>query len=98
LAFVSPSLAEGFNLPLLEAAACETPILASDIPIHHEVLGGNALFFDPHSVESLGKALEKVILDGTERERLRRGAVHLHQKYSWKKAARETLEVYKNLL
>lgn len=57
LAYVSPSLAEGFNIPNLEALACGTKVLASDIPAHCETLGEAADYFNPYSLKSLLDAL-----------------------------------------
>lgn len=94
LAWVSSSLAEGFNLPILEAAACETPLLLSDIPIHREVAGEKALFYNPHSSEALGEALREVITKPHLRADLKKAAQQLSTKYSWEKAAQETLNFY----
>jgi glycosyltransferase involved in cell wall biosynthesis len=51
--FVFPALSEGFGLPPLEAMACGTPVVASDIPVLREVLGESALFVDPYSVQNM---------------------------------------------
>jgi len=55
--FVFPSLMEGFGLPALEALSFGCPVVASDIPIFHEILGNNALYFDPNDSTSLSKIL-----------------------------------------
>jgi len=56
-ALVFPSIYEGFGLPPLEALACGTPVVVSDIPVHREVLGNSAIYFDPGDPESLGIAI-----------------------------------------
>lgn len=52
-AFISPSYAEGFGAPLIEAGLCGIPVIASDIDTYHYVLGESGIFFDPYSKEDL---------------------------------------------
>ena len=59
-AAVVPSLAEGFGLPAVEAAACGAPVVLSDLPAHRETLGGAALFFPPRDVHALAERLREV--------------------------------------
>ena len=54
VAVVNPSLAEGFGLPAVEAAACGAPVVLSDLPAHRETLGGAACFFDPRDATGAG--------------------------------------------
>ena len=56
LAVVIPSLAEGFGLPAVEAAACGAPLVLSDLPAHRETLGSAALFFEPRDASELAAA------------------------------------------
>ena len=58
VAVVLPSLAEGFGLPAVEAAACGAPVVLSDIPAHRETLGEEAIFFPRATREALARALE----------------------------------------
>ncbi|MBA2462457.1 MAG: glycosyltransferase family 4 protein [Actinobacteria bacterium] len=67
-AVVIPSLAEGFGLPAVEAAACGAPVALSDLPPHRETLGEAALFFPPTDVSALAVILERLSGD----EELRR--------------------------
>lgn len=87
-AFVFPSLMEGFGLPALEALAHDCPVIVSDIPVFHEILGNAAMYFDPHSVDDLAKILTQAAA--------KRPAVDssIVKKYSWHKMAKETLKVY----
>lgn len=94
LALVHPSLSEGFNLPLLEAAACGTPLLVSDIPVHREILGEQALFCDPTRCKALGQMLLDFLNDPPLQQRLREATAVLRAQYIWEKAAKKTLEVY----
>jgi glycosyltransferase involved in cell wall biosynthesis len=62
-ALVTPSLAEGFGIPIVEAALLDTPVIASDIPVYREVTGGAATFFAPRSAASLAAAVKSVLAD-----------------------------------
>lgn len=57
-ALVNPSLSEGFGLPLVEAAYLKCPIIASDIPVFHELLGDSFISFDPTSEKAISHALQ----------------------------------------
>ena len=95
LAFVYPSLSEGFGLQGLEAILSKTILLASDIPVFREVYGDNALFFDPHDAESLVNQIDFVLkLTPGERESRIQKAREFAKKYSWTNTARETLNIY----
>lgn len=96
IAFVFPSLSEGFGLPGLEAMATGTVLVASNIKVFKEVYGENAFYFDPKDVESIAKAMQKV-LDMTKSDRFKRikSSQKFVKRYSWAKMARETLEIYK---
>jgi glycosyltransferase involved in cell wall biosynthesis len=67
-AVVNPSLAEGFGLPAVEAAACGAPVLLSDLPAHRETLDGAACFFDPRDAPGLARLLGELLAD-PERQR-----------------------------
>jgi len=64
-ALLFPSYVETFGLPLLEAAACGCPVIASDCEFAHEILdrGGNALFFDPQNAEALAEKVAQVLAE-----------------------------------
>lgn len=65
-----PSLAEGFGLPAVEAAACGAPVVLSDLPAHRESLGPGALYFPPRDVEVLAAHLEHLLEDPRARASL----------------------------
>jgi glycosyltransferase involved in cell wall biosynthesis len=73
-AVVCPSVDEGFDLPAVEALCCGGAVAASDIPVHREILGDAAAFFDPYSTERMCEALVGVLAEETQQE-LRRKAV-----------------------
>jgi glycosyltransferase involved in cell wall biosynthesis len=86
-AVVLPSLAEGFGLPAVEAAACCAPVVLSDIPAHRETLGDDALFFPPRDAaalaEQVGQLLESDMLRRSLAERGHRRVA----RFSWDTAA-----------
>jgi glycosyltransferase involved in cell wall biosynthesis len=93
-AFVFPTLAEGFGLPVLEAMARSVPVACSDIPVLREVAGENALFFDPRSEEAIAGAINGLLGDAALGERLRAGGPGRAAHFSWRRAAEETLGSY----
>lgn len=93
--YVFPSLYEGFGLPILEAFACGTPVVASNISSLPEVAGeGNAVFFNPYDpkdmADKIGKVLSDIKLAG---DLIRKGSERL-KFFSWEKMAEEILKVY----
>ena len=96
-AFVYPSLAEGFGLPVLEALACGAAVATSGSTSLPEVAGDAALYFDPTDTDDMRSVLERLLTDEAEAERLRTKALERATKFTWKKAARETLELYEKV-
>jgi len=86
-AFVSPSLAEGFGLPAVEAAACGAPVVLSDIPAHRETLGDAAIFFPPRDPGRLTEQLQELLGSAVlRRSYAERGQRHV-ARYSWDSSA-----------
>lgn len=96
-AVVVPSRAEGFGLPVLEAMACGVAVICSDIPVLHEVAGEAAIFADPGSEESFASAMLMALDHAAIADRITRG-IERARRFSWQKAADETLRVYERAL
>lgn len=88
-AVVIPSLAEGFGLPAVEAAACGAAVALSDLPPHRETLDGAALFFDPRDVAAIAAALARLAADEELRHTLGGRARAAVGRLTWDAAARE---------
>lgn len=98
LALVYPSLYEGFGLPLLEAMACGTPILTSNISSLPEVAGPAAVLVDPLSVESITEGMARLIRDPALRAHLvQQGYLQLHR-FAWDQAAAQLWQVFEAVM
>jgi glycosyltransferase involved in cell wall biosynthesis len=95
LALVHPSKMEGFGLTGLEAMHVGLPVISSNATTLPEVYGEACLYFDPNSLTSLVDAIEEIIKKPEVREKLSLLGPKQVKKYSWKKMAKETLDVYK---
>src|SRR5438445_10942656 len=92
-----PSLYEGFGLPILEAMACGTPVVASHASCLPEVAEGAALLVDPTNVEGLTSALELALVDVDLRQRLIKQGRQRATEYSWRRAAEALVDVYESV-
>jgi glycosyltransferase involved in cell wall biosynthesis len=93
LAFVFPSLYEGFGLPVLEAMACGTPVVCSNTSSLPEVAGDAALLVDPLDTEALSEGLSRIVQDEALRRDLAERGFAQVQRFSWKRCAREVMAV-----
>jgi glycosyltransferase involved in cell wall biosynthesis len=91
--FVFPSLYEGFGLPPLEAMACGTPVIVSNVSSLPEVVGDAALMVDPYDVEGMSKAMHRVLSDDGLSETMRMKGVERAKLFSWEQTARSILKV-----
>ncbi len=97
-AYVFPSLSEGFGLPPLEAMLHGAPVVSSNATCLPEVNGDAAEYFDPLSVEDMANAIKRVLTSEKRRKNLIAAGKKQVAKYSWERMARQTLEVYKQVL
>jgi glycosyltransferase involved in cell wall biosynthesis len=93
VAFVYPSLAEGFGLPVLEAMSCGTPVLTSNVSALPEVAGDAAVYANPTSVSDLADKIQRLIDDDGLRGRLSGMALSQARKFSWRSTAERILSV-----
>jgi glycosyltransferase involved in cell wall biosynthesis len=98
---VSPSLYEGFGLPAAEAMACEAPVIATTAPAFPEVIdhGQTGWLVPPASAQALADAIKMLMADPGLCARLgKAGRQAIRQRFQWRRAAQETLDVYERLL
>ncbi|MDH4208791.1 MAG: glycosyltransferase family 4 protein [Anaerolineae bacterium] len=96
--FVYPSLYEGFGLPPLEAMACGTPVVTSNISSLPEVVGEAGLLVEPTDVEGMAEALYQGLTDRSLREELRGKGLQKAATFTWSRVAAETVAVYDRAL
>ncbi len=95
--FAFPSLYEGFGLAPLEAMACGTPVVASDLPSLVEAVGEAAELVSPDNVFDIARGLREVLLDSERRARLRAAGLAQSRRFDWGATAREVLTVYQEI-
>lgn len=96
--FVFPSLYEGFGMPVLEAMACGTPTITSNVSSLPEVAGDAALLVEPTSVEAIAEAMVRAVNESGLREDLRARGLQRAKQFSWEESAARTLEVYRQVV
>ena len=96
-ALVYPSLYEGFGLPLIEAMASGTPVIASHAASLPEVVGNGGILLDPLDVAGWTNAIVQVVNDESCRARLRAAGLARAAEFTWTRTARITLEVYRRV-
>lgn len=93
MAFVYPSLYEGFGLPVLEAMAQGIPVLTSNVGATREVAENAALLMDPVSTSSIREGLVKLLSDAELRRKLSRLGMERSALFSWERTAKDTLTI-----
>ena len=94
----TPSFYEGFGLPALEAMTFGTPVVVSDRASLPEVVGDAGLLVNPDDPEDIARALGRALNDEALRARMRERGLAQAARFTWEKAARETLAVYRKVL
>jgi len=93
-----PSLYEGFGLPVLESMACGVPVITSNRSSLPEIVGEAAILVDPEDEESIAQAIWQLMEDETLRAELSDAGRQRAASFSWRRTARETLALYRELL
>ena len=96
--FVMPSLYEGFGLPVLEAMACGTPVVCSRTSSLPELGGEAARYFSPTDVAEMAAIIAEVLSDADMRAEMRERGLAQAARFSWQRAAQETVQVYRKVL
>jgi glycosyltransferase involved in cell wall biosynthesis len=94
--FVFPTLGEGFGLPVCEAMACGVPVVASNVTTMPELVGKSGLLAKP-DVKNMSAAIEKLVESRPLRKRLGKSGMKRAREFTWKKAAQETLGIYRSV-
>jgi len=98
IALVFPSLWEGFGLPVLEAMACGTPVITSNLSSLPEVAGDAAILIDPYKVEEITDAMQAIANDTGLRSHLSQLGLQRATQFSWEKTGQATVEVLERFL
>ena len=97
-ALIYPSLYEGFGLPPLEAMACGTPVIASNLTSIPEVCSDSALLIDPYNIDELKDSIEHLLSDTMLQLKLIQKGLARSSKFSWNKTATQTIDAYKSII
>ena len=98
VAFVFPSLYEGFGIPILESFACGCPVICSRTSSLPEVAGDAAIYFDPTDKLSISYSIQKVIYDNNLRNQLIYKGYQRVKEFTWEKTAKKTKILYEDIL
>ena len=90
---VFPSFYEGAGLPVLEAFACGTPVVSSNVSSIPELAGDAALLVDPYSPQKIAEAIERVLTDNALSQQMIEKGLQRAKEFSWDRTAQQTLKV-----
>ena len=95
---VYPSLYEGFGLPPLEAMACGTPVISSNVTSIPEICNDAAILVNPYNIDELSVAIEKVLTDNLLMLKMMNKGLIRSMNFSWKNTALSTIDAYKKII
>jgi glycosyltransferase involved in cell wall biosynthesis len=95
--FAFPSLYEGFGLAPLEAMACGTPVVASDLPSLVEAVGEAAELVSPDNVFDIARGIREILVNGERRQWLAEAGQRQVQQFQWDRTAQQTLAIYREI-
>jgi glycosyltransferase involved in cell wall biosynthesis len=98
VAYVDPSLYEGFGLQAAEALACGTPVIASNVTSLPEVVGDAGILLDPHDVDGFARAMTTLISDRAHAAELEARAARRAARFRWEETARELIAICESTL
>jgi len=96
--FIYPSFYEGFGLPPLEAMACGTPTIISNVSSLPEVGGDAVLYCNPYDIEDIKNKIEMVLNDEKLQKSMREKGIQRAKNFTWEKSAKEHLKLFKEVL
>ena len=95
---IYPSFYEGFGLPPLEAMACGTPVIASNVTSLPEICGDSAILVDPSNIDSISYSIENILNDPILKDNLIKKGLLKSSNYSWENTAIDTIDAYKSII
>lgn len=98
IAFIYPSLYEGFGMPILEAMANNCPVICSNTSSLPEVGGNAVIYFDPNEISSICETIDIIVSDDERRRKLVKLGKERLNSFSWDKCSIETIKVYKKII
>lgn len=96
--FLFPSFYEGFGLPPLEALACGTPVISSNVSSLPEVVGQAGLLIDPHNPDTIAQAMQQLLTDTKRYEQIKANTVQQADHFNWQQTAQATLAIFKQIV
>ncbi|MCS6813086.1 MAG: glycosyltransferase family 4 protein [Cyanobacteria bacterium] len=98
VALVFPSLWEGFGIPVLEAMACGTPVITSNLAAMPEVAGEAAILVDPYNIQAIAAAMRDVLNDRQLRQHLQQAGLRRAQQFRWSLTGQHTVDLLRRYL